>query len=125
MPTEVKEVMKHMNKYTWESTEVEKEGIARGQQQWNETQIQIATALQASWTGAVNKGLNDKKLREITLTTSNRFKHSSHTNDLLVKLTIIRWKHAKERIDLHEAYYCGWTNERKQCGQKTRSASNT
>jgi hypothetical protein len=61
MPAEVKEVMKHMNKYTWESTEVEKEGIERGQQQWNETQIQIATALQASWTGAVNKGLNDKK----------------------------------------------------------------
>jgi hypothetical protein len=27
MPEEVKEVMKHMNEYTWESTEVEKEGI--------------------------------------------------------------------------------------------------
>ena len=27
MPAEVKEVMKHMNKFTWESTEVEKEGI--------------------------------------------------------------------------------------------------
>ena len=63
MPEEVKEVMKHMNKYTWESTEVEKEGIERGQQQWNETQIQIAKALQARWTGAVNKGLNDQKLR--------------------------------------------------------------
>ena len=61
MPAEVKEVMKHMNKYTWESMEVEKEGIERGQQQWNETQIQIAKALQARWTGAVNKGLNDKK----------------------------------------------------------------
>ena len=61
MPAEVKEVMKHMNKFSWESTEVEKEGIERGKQHWNETQIQIAKALQARWTGAVNKGLNDKK----------------------------------------------------------------
>ena len=53
----------------------------------------------------MTKGLNDKKLREIILTTSNGFKHSSNTNDLLVILTIIRWKHAKERIDRHEAYY--------------------
>ena len=112
MPEEVKEVMKPMNKYTWESTEVEKEGIERGQQQWNETQIQIAKALQARWTGAVNKGLNDQNLREIILTTSNGFKHSSNTNDLLVKLTIIRWKHAKERIDLHEAYY--WMDKREE-----------
>jgi hypothetical protein len=29
----------------------------------------------------------------------------ANTMDLLVKLTIIRWKHAKERTDLHEAYY--------------------
>ena len=129
MPAEVKEVMKHMNKFSWESTEVEKEGMERENQHWNETQIQIAKALQARWTRAVNKGLNDKKLREIILATSNGFKHSSNTNDLLVILTIIRWKHAKERIDLHEAYY--WMDKReetiswKQCGQKTRSASNT
>ena len=71
----------------------------------------------------MNKGLNDQKLREITLTTSNGFKHSSYTNDLLVKLTIIRWKHAKERIDLHEAFYWMDKRERKQCGQKTRCAS--
>jgi hypothetical protein len=63
MPAEVKEVMKHMNKYTWESTEVEKEGIERGQQQWNETQIQIATALQASWTGALARATYAKRSR--------------------------------------------------------------
>ena len=68
----------------------------QGRQHWNETQIQIAKALQARWTGAVNKGLNDKKLREIILTTSKGFRHTSNTNDLLVKLSIIRWKHARK-----------------------------
>ena len=60
----------------------------------------------------VNKGLNAKKLREIILTTSKGFRHTSNTNDLLVKLTIIRWKHARERIDLHEAYY--WMDKREE-----------
>jgi hypothetical protein len=65
-------------------------------------------------TSAVNKGLNDKKLREIILTTSKGNKHTSNTNDLLciVKLTIIRWKHAIERINLHEAYY--WMDKQEK-----------
>jgi hypothetical protein len=61
--------------------------------------------MQARWTGAVNKGLNDKRLKKIILTTGGGNNHTSDTNDLLVKLAIIRWKHARERIDIHEAYY--------------------
>jgi hypothetical protein len=60
----------------------------------------------------VNKGLNDKRLREIILTTGKGNNHTSNTNDLLVKLTIIRWKHARERIDLHEAYY--WMDKQEK-----------
>jgi hypothetical protein len=94
-----------MNKYTWNSIEREKKGLDTGEQQWDETQQQIAQALLARWTGAVNKGLNNKRLRELIIMTGKGNKHTSNTMDLLVKLTIIRWKHAKERIDLHEAYY--------------------
>jgi hypothetical protein len=104
--------MEHMNKYLWNSIEMEKEGLELGEQQWDEMQQQMAKALQARWTGAVNKGLNDKKLREIILTTSKGNKHTSNTNDLLVKLTIIRWKHARERIKLHEAYY--WMDKQEE-----------
>jgi hypothetical protein len=35
MPTEVKEVMKHMNNYTWESIEMEKEGMEQGSKEDN------------------------------------------------------------------------------------------
>jgi hypothetical protein len=50
---------------------------------------------------------------EIILTTVKGNKHTSNTNDLLVvKLTIIRWKHARERIDLHEAYY--WMDKQEE-----------
>jgi hypothetical protein len=74
MPAEAKEVMKHMNKFSWESTGVEKEGIERGKQHWNERHIQIAKALQARLTGAVNKGLNDKKTqRNRTHKTGNQW----------------------------------------------------
>jgi hypothetical protein len=67
----------------------------------------------ARWTGAVNKGLNDKRLREIILTAGKGNNHTSSTNNLLVKLTIIRWKHdARERIDLHEAYY--WMDKQEK-----------
>ena len=66
---------------------MEKEGLELGEQQWDETQQQIAKALQARWTRAVNKGLNDKKLREVILTTGKGNSHTSNTNDLLVKLT--------------------------------------
>jgi hypothetical protein len=48
MPETVKEVMSHMNKYTWNSTEREKKGLDTGEQQWDETQQQIAQALLAS-----------------------------------------------------------------------------
>jgi hypothetical protein len=118
MPTEVKEVMKHMNNFSWEGIEVGKEGKERGKQHWNETQIQMAKALQARWTGAVNKGLNDETLRQIILTTSSGFKHTSNTNGLLVNLTIIRWKHAREIIDLHEAYY--WMDKLEETTFLTR-----
>jgi hypothetical protein len=53
----------------------------------------------------VNKGLNNNKLREIITTTGNGNKHTPNTIDLLVSLTMMRWKHAKKRIDVHEAYY--------------------
>jgi hypothetical protein len=45
----VKEVMSHMNKYTWNSIETEKKGLELGDQQWGETQRQIASAMQARW----------------------------------------------------------------------------
>jgi hypothetical protein len=61
MPKTVKEVMCHMNKYAWNNVETEKKGLELGEQQWDETQQQIARALQARWTGAVNKGLNNTK----------------------------------------------------------------
>jgi hypothetical protein len=51
MPKTVKEVMCHMNKYSWNSVEMEKKGLELGEQQWDETQQQIARALQARWTG--------------------------------------------------------------------------
>jgi hypothetical protein len=114
MPKTVKEVMCHMNKYAWNNVETEKKGLELGEQQWDETQQQIARALQARWTGAVNKGLNNKGLREIILTTGKGNKHTSNTNELLVKLTVIRWKHARERIDLQEAY--GWTGQQSSSG---------
>ena len=101
-----------MNKYSWNSVEMEKEGMELGEQQWDETQQQMARAPQARWTSAVNKGLNDKKLREIILTTEKGNKHTSNTNDLLVKLAVIRWKHARERLDLHEAYY--WMDKQEK-----------
>jgi hypothetical protein len=41
MPKTVKEVMCHMNKYSWNSVEMEKEGLELGEQQWDETQQQI------------------------------------------------------------------------------------
>jgi hypothetical protein len=49
---------------------MEKKGLELGEQQWDETQQQIARALQARWTGGVNKRLNDKRLREIILSPS-------------------------------------------------------
>ena len=52
MPKTVKEVMEHMNKYSWNSVEMEREGMELGEQQWDETQQQMARALQARWTGA-------------------------------------------------------------------------
>jgi hypothetical protein len=64
------------------------------------------------WKGAVNKGLNNKRLQEIITTTGKGNKHTSNTSDLLVVLTMIRWKHARERIDLNEAYY--WINKEKE-----------
>jgi hypothetical protein len=65
IPKTAKKVMCHMNKCSWNSVEMKKEGmeLELGEQQWDETQKQIARALQARWTGAVNKGLNDKRLR--------------------------------------------------------------
>jgi hypothetical protein len=38
MPKIVKEVMGHMNKYTWDSIEAENKGIALGEQNWDDTQ---------------------------------------------------------------------------------------
>jgi hypothetical protein len=39
--------------------------------------------------------------------------HTSDTKDLLVKLTAIRWRrHARERIDIHEAYY--WMDKQEE-----------
>jgi hypothetical protein len=66
MPKTVKEVMSHMNKYTWSSLEMEKKGLKLGDQKWDETQRQIAHAMkrdEARWKGAVNKGLNNKRLQ--------------------------------------------------------------
>ena len=60
----------------------------------------------------MNKGLNDKRLKEIILTTGEEKKNTSDTSDLLVKLTIKRWKHARERIDIHEAYY--WMDKQEE-----------
>jgi hypothetical protein len=91
---------------------MEKEGRELGEQHWDDTQQQIARAMQARWTGAVNKGLNDKRLKEIIPATGGGNNHTSDTNDLLVKLTIIRWKHARERIDIHEAYY--WMHKQEE-----------
>jgi hypothetical protein len=34
----VKEAMCHMNKYSWNSVETEKNGLELGEQQWDETQ---------------------------------------------------------------------------------------
>jgi hypothetical protein len=62
---------------------MEKKGRELGEQHWDETQQQIARAMQARWTGAVNKGLNDKRLKEIILTTGGGNNHTSDTNDLL------------------------------------------
>jgi hypothetical protein len=45
MPEAVKEVMRHMNEYTWDSIEMEKEGRELGEQHWDETQQQIARAM--------------------------------------------------------------------------------
>jgi hypothetical protein len=36
--------MDHMNKYSWNSAEMEKEGMEWGEQQWDETQQQMARA---------------------------------------------------------------------------------
>ena len=47
-----------------------------GEQQWDETQQQMARALQARRTGAVNKGLNDKRLGEIILTNNRKRKQT-------------------------------------------------
>ena len=84
MPKTVKEVMCHMNKCSWNSVKMEKEGmeLELGEQQWDETQQQIARALQARWTGGVNKRLNDKRLREIILTTGKGNKHTSNTKTI-------------------------------------------
>ena len=60
----------------------------------------------------MNKGLNNKRLREVIITTGKGNEHPPNTIDLLVALTMIRWKHAKERIDLHEAYY--WMDKREE-----------
>ena len=87
MPKTVKEVMSHMNKYTWNSMEAEKKGLKLGEQQWDETQRQIAQAMQARWTGAVNKGLNNKRLREVIITTGTGNEHTPNTIDLLVSDT--------------------------------------
>jgi hypothetical protein len=45
MPETVKEVMCHMNEYSWESVEMEKKGRELGEQHWDETQQQIARAM--------------------------------------------------------------------------------
>jgi hypothetical protein len=87
MPKTVKEVMSHMNKYTWNSMEAEKKGLKLGEQQWDETQRQIAQAMQARWTGAVNKGRNNKRLREVIITTGTGNEHTPNTIDLLVSDT--------------------------------------
>jgi hypothetical protein len=53
-----------------------------------------------------------KAQRNHNITTGKGNKHTSNTNHLLVKLTIIRWKHARERINLHEAYY--WMDKQEE-----------
>jgi hypothetical protein len=55
-----------MNRYSWNSAEMKRKGLELREQQWDETQQQIARALQARWAGAVRSEQGLKLKRQKT-----------------------------------------------------------